>query len=159
MECQSLISPIINIISDKKTNAATKETLLKLFMIECRNNQKLLAIASWKDVDIEDRGEALKNLCSHSAKMYFAFTNKSILGVLLEKVKSVLRRETKDEQMQESKIISLITRIDSLQFLGSIISEHKKQNKGRLSVRISNLKAINIEIIKDLENHWVNANK
>lgn len=152
MDIISIIRPIAGLLSDEKSISITRHSLMKMFLIECKTNQKLLAIASWKDVSEGIRNEALKNISSENAKAFYAFSDQTILGKLLGKVSLNSPNETDREKASDNnKITSLITRTEALRFLGNIPNEIQNQSKAKYSIRISNLTSITLEVIEVLE--------
>jgi hypothetical protein len=148
MDLTSVFTPVINLLSNHSTAEASKDSLRKLFLLECRTNQKLLSIANWSKVSSGIRNEALRNLSSENAKAYYAVSDKDMLGKLLEKLKTVITKESNEEKMHDSnKITSLITRTDALKFLGGLSSELQEESKAKYSVRIKNLDSIIAEVI------------
>jgi hypothetical protein len=152
MDLTSPISQAIGLLSTEATKVSAKRSLQRMFLLECKSNQKLLAIASWKDVSDGIRNEAFKNLSSDNAKAYYAVSDKSMLGKLLDSVTSVFSNETKGEKSTDTdKITSLITRTDAIRFLGSMPNELQTQSKAKYTTRINNLNAILKEVIEILE--------
>ena len=56
-----------------------------------------------------------------------------------------------EQATDKSKIISLITRLDALQFLGKLPTELQRENKAKYTVRISNANKVILEVIEILE--------
>lgn len=150
MDIMSIFSSTITLLNNESTKSNTKHSLRKMFLIESRTNQKLLAIASWKNISNELRNESLKNISTNNAKAFYALTDKSVLGKLLDKVPFKSYNETKLERATDSnKIISLITRLDALKFLGNIPNE--LESKAKYTVRISNANKVIFEVVEILE--------
>jgi hypothetical protein len=152
MNYLSALESLTKILNSEATRSNKKKALIKMFLLECRSNQKLLAIASWKNVSDGIRNEALKNLSSDSAKSFYALSDSTILGSLLDTISFNNSKESKSERASDtSLIISMITRIDALHFLGNIPSHLQNESKARLSVRISNLNKVVLKVIGVLE--------
>jgi hypothetical protein len=115
-----------------------------MFLLECKVNQKLLAIASWQNVD--------------SAKALYAFSDKTLLGELMDKLNFKIKNESKNELKTDSnKIISLITRIEALRFLGNLPDNLEKESKAKYNVRISNLNRVMLEVTDILDKELTNS--
>jgi hypothetical protein len=152
MDYLSIFNSFTELLNNEVTKSQTKQSLRKFFLIECRNNQKLLAIASWKNISHQFRNEALKKLRTDNAKAFYSVADKTILGKLLDKVSIKKSNETHFEDSTDSnKIISLITRLDSLRFLGEIPNELQNESKAKYTVRITNANKIILEVIEILE--------
>lgn len=156
MNYLSVLDSLTKLLNNEATRTNTKQTLIKMFLLECRSNQKLLAIASWKTISAGIRNEALKSLNCDNAKSFYALSDKSILGELLGKVKLKNSNETNVEKASDTNlIISMITRVEALRFLGSLPNELQTESKARLSVRISNLNKVIIEVMEILEEQLI----
>lgn len=152
MDYISILGSISNLLNNEVTKSKTKQSLRKMFLIECRTNQKLLAIACWNNISFNLRNEALKKLNTENAKAFYTIADKTILGKLLSKVNFKKSNETQLEHFTDSnKIISLITRLDALRFLGEIPKELQNESKAKYTVRINNANKIILEVTEILE--------
>lgn len=157
MEFSFFVQALSSLISDKNKTAKTRVSLLRLMLIECRNNQKLMEITSWKDTSIEFKYEVLKKLNSNVAKLYYSYTDFSMLGSLWEKISPLITNDSNEESNDISKILSLITRIDAIKVISNLPLQLKHENRSNLQKRLSNLALINMEVIKDIENQLTNV--
>lgn len=153
MDYLSVLVSITSILDSETKKINKNQTLRKMFLLECRCNQKLLAIARWKDVSDGIRNEALKRLSSDCAKAFYTISDKTMLGKLIEKINFDNSKENVFEKATDtSKIVSLITRLEALSFLGNISNELQSQSKAKYSIRIDNLNKVIEEVIDVLEN-------
>ena len=117
----SIIGKTIEILEKEVDNKQAKERLKKLFILECKYNLGLLDTTRWKDVDDKFKIEICKKLRVEAAKAVYSFTDKSVLSSIFKKVQK-FKSESKNEYRNDSKIMSLINRIDVL----STISDSTK---------------------------------
>ena len=157
MEFSFFVQALSSLISDNNKTSKTRFSLLRLMLIECRNNQKLMEITSWKDTSIEFKYEVLKKLNSDVAKLYYSYTDFSMLGSLWEKISPLITNDSNEESNDISKILSLITRIDAIKVISNLPLQLKHENRSNLQKRLSNLALINMEVIKDIENQLTNV--
>ena len=157
MEFSFFVQALSSLISDKNKTSKTRVSLLRLMLIECRNNQKLMEITSWKDTSIEFKYEVLKKLNSDVAKLYYSYTDFSMLGSLWEKISPLITNDSNEESNDISKILSLITRIYAIKLISNLPLQLKHENRSNLQKRLSNLALINMEVIKDIENQLTNV--
>jgi hypothetical protein len=152
MDYISIFDSITTLLNTEASISKTKQSLRKMFLIECRTNQKLLSIASWKDVSDGIKNESFKKLSTVNAKAFYAVSDKTILGKLIDKVSLNNSKETKLEQSSDSsKIISLITRLDALIFLGNLPNELQSHSKAKYTIRINNANKVILQVIEILE--------
>ena len=156
MEISLFIKSLSSLISDKNKSKKTRISLLRLMIIECRNNQKLLEITSWQNISTEFQNEILKKLNSDSAKLYYSYVDYTLLGSLLDKIGPSIWVDSNEESNDVNKILSLITRIDAIKVIASLPLDLKNENRANMKKRLSNLSSINLLVIKDLENEIVN---
>jgi len=135
---------LVDLIVNETSKSKYRSSLKKMFLLECKVNQKLLAIASWQNVD--------------SAKALYAFSDKTLLGELMDKLNFKIKNESKNELKTDSnKIISLITRIEALRFLGNLPDNLEKESKAKYNVRISNLNRVMLEVTDILDKELTNS--
>ena len=135
----SIINNTMAILEKELDNKNAMERLKKLFILECKYNLGLLDTTRWKGVDDKFKIEICKKLRVEAAKAVYSFTNKSILSSIFEKVQK-FSFESKNEYRNDSRIVSLINRIDVLTTISDLPESVKHQTKTKYNIRIRNLR-------------------
>ena len=146
----SMIGKTIEILEKEVDNKNAMERLNKLFILECKYNLGLLDTTRWKDVDDKFKIEICKKLRVEAAKAIYSFTDKSMLSSIFKKVQK-FKSESKNEYRNDSKIMSLINRIDVLSTISDLPESVKHQTKTKYKIRIRNLRTLILEILKELK--------
>ena len=124
--------------------------LKKLFILECKYNLSLLDTTRWKDVDDDFKLEICKHLRVEAAKAIYSFTDKSVLSSIFEKVNK-FSSESKNEYRNDSRIISLINRVDVITTISDLPESVKYQAKSKYKIRIRNLRELILEMLVRLK--------
>lgn len=144
----NLLPTILNSLQNSTNRKEALASLKKLFLIECRINQKILATTQWKDVSDDFKKQMLKSLESNAAKALFSFADKSISNFLFEFI-TAKNKNSKTEN--EILIVSIISKIEVLKTLSKLKSEFQTENKSNYQMRINNLEKTLREITFKLE--------
>ena len=145
----SIINNTIEILEKELDNELAMERLKKLFILECKYNLSLLDTTRWKDVDDEFKIEICKRLRSEAAKAIYSFTDTGVLSSIFKKVPK-FSTESKNEYRNDSRIISLINRVDVLTTISDFQEPAKHQAKTIYNIRIRNLRTLILEILREL---------
>jgi hypothetical protein len=146
----SIINNTMEILEKKLDNKNAMERLKKLFILECKYNLSLLDTTRWKDVDDDFKLEICKQLRVEAAKAIYSFTDKSVMSAIFEKVHK-FSSESKNEYRNDSKIISLINRVDVITTISNLPESVKHQAKTKYKIRIRNLRELILEILIELK--------
>jgi len=146
----SIIGKTLEILEKEVDNKQAKERLKKLFILECKYNLSLLDTTKWNDVDDEFKLEICKQLRVEAAKAIYSFTDRSVLSSIFKKVQK-FSSESKNEYRNDSRIISLINRIDVLTTISELPDNIKTQTRTNYNIRISNLRELILKILKELK--------
>jgi len=146
----SMLNNTIQILEMELDNKNAMERLKKLFILECKYNLGLLDTTRWQGVDDEFKIEICKRLRFVAAKAIYSFTDKGVLSSIFKKVQK-FSSEPKNEYRNDSRIISLINRIDVLSTISDLPESVKHQAKTRYNIRIRNLRTLILEILKELK--------
>jgi hypothetical protein len=146
----SIINNTIEILEKELDNKNAMERLKKLFILECKYNLGLLDTTRWKGVDDEFKIEICKRLKFEAAKAIYSFTDKGVLSSIFKKVQKFSSEPT-NEYRNDSRIISLINRIDLLTTISDLPESVKHQAKTKYNIRIRNLRTLILEILKELK--------
>ena len=146
----SIINNTIAILEKELDNKNAMERLKKLFILECKYNLGLLDTTRWKGVDDKFKIEICKKLRVEAAKVVYSFTNKSILSSIFEKVQK-FSFESKNEYRNDSRIVSLINRIDVLTTISDLPESVKHQTKTKYNIRIRNLRNLILSILEKIK--------
>ena len=146
----SIITNTLEILEKEVDNKKAEERLKKLFILECKYNLSLLDTTRWKDVDDDFKLEICKQLRVEAAKAIYSFTDKSVLSSIFEKVNK-FSSESKNEYRNDSKIISLINRVDVITTISDLPESVKHQAKTKYKIRIRNLRELILEILIELK--------
>lgn len=144
----NLLPTILNSLQNSTNRKEALASLKKLFLIECRINQKILVTTQWKDVSDDFKKQMLKSLESNAAKALFSFADKSISNFLFEFI-TAKNKNSKTEN--EILIVSIISKIEVLKTLSKLKSEFQTENKSNYQMRINNLEETLREITFKLE--------
>lgn len=152
------VLPMVSQFLGKEIDALnTQKSFRKLFLLECRRNMKLLDITKWENCPVEVRNMVIGGLNNDAAKAYFSITETGMMGAIANTVKSALKKEeAHDGQLDDTIIISLITRIDALKFLVGLPDEHLAKSNPNFTLRIKNLKAVTLEAMEILRDQVKN---
>jgi len=146
----SLINNTIVLLEKEIDNKNAMNRLNKLFILECKYNLGLLDTTRWKDVDDKFKIEICKKLRVEAAKAIYSITDKSMLSSIFEKVPK-FNSESINEYRNDSRIVSLINRIDVLTTISDLPESVKHQTKTKYKIRIRNLRTLILEILKELK--------
>ena len=146
----SIINNTIEILEKELDNKNAMERLKKLFILECKYNLGLLDTTRWQGVDDKFKIEICKKLRFEAAKAIYSFTDRGVLSSIFKKVQK-FSSEPKNEYRSDSRIISLINRIDVLTTISDLPESVKHQAKTRYNIRIRNLRTLILEILKELK--------
>ena len=146
----SMLNNTIQILEMELDNKNAMERLKKLFILECKYNLGLLDTTRWQGVDDEFKIEICKRLRFVAAKAIYSFTDKGVLSSIFKKVQK-FSSEPKNEYRNDSRIISLINRIDVLTTISDLPESVKHQAKTKYNIRIRNLRTLILEILKELK--------
>ena len=145
----SIINSTMEILEKELDNKNAMERLKKLFILECKYNLGLLDTTRWQGVDDKFKIEICKKLRFEAAKAIYSFTDKGLLSSIFKKVQK-FSSEPKNEYRDDSRIVSLINRIDVLTTISDLPESVKHQAKTRYNIRIRNLRTLILEILKEL---------
>jgi hypothetical protein len=145
----SIINNTLLILEKELDNKKAKTRLKKLFILECRYNLSLLDTTRWKDVDDEFKIEICKKLRVDAAKAIYSFTDKGMLSSIFKKVQK-FSSESKNEYRNDSRIISLINRVDVLTTISDLPESVKHQAKTKYRIRIRNLRTLILGILVEI---------
>ena len=140
----------MEILEKELDNKNAMERLKKLFILECKYNLGLLDTTRWQGVDDKFKIEICKKLRFEAAKAIYSFTDKGLLSSIYKKVQK-FSSEPKNEYRDDSRIVSLINRIDVLTTIADLPESVKPQAKTRYNIRIRNLRTLILEILKELK--------
>jgi len=146
----SIINNTIEILEKELDNKNAMERLKKLFILECKYNLGLLDTTRWQGVDDKFKIEICKKLRFEAATAIYSFTDKGLLSSIFKKVQK-FSSEPKNEYRNDSRIISLINRIDVLTTISDLPESVKHQAKTKYNIRIRNLRTLILEILKELK--------
>ena len=146
----SIINSTMEILEKELDNKNAMERLKKLFILECKYNLGLLDTTRWQGVDDKFKIEICKKLRFEAAKAIYSFTDKGLLSSIFKKVQK-FSSEPKNEYRNDSRIISLINRIDVLTTISDLPESVKHQAKTKYNIRIRNLRTLILEILKELK--------
>lgn len=144
----NFLPTILNSLQNSTNRKEALASLKKLFLIECRINQKILATTQWEGVSDDFKKEIIKSLGSNAAKALFSFADKSISNFLFEFI-TAKNKNSKTEN--EILIVSIISKIEILKTLSKLKSEFQTENKSNYQMRINNLEKTLREITFKLE--------
>ena len=145
-----MIGKTIEILEKEVDDKNAMERLKKLFILECKYNLGLLDTTRWQGVDDKFKIEICKKLRFEAAKAIYSFTDKGLLSSIFKKVQK-FSSEPKNEYRNDSRIISLINRIDVLSTISDLPESVKHQAKTKYNIRIRNLRTLILEILKELK--------
>lgn len=146
----SIITNTLEILEKEVDNKKAEERLKKLFILECKYNLSLLDTTRWNDVDDDFKLEICKQLRVEAAKAIYSFTDKSVMSAIFEKVNK-FSSESKNEYRNDSRIISLINRVDVITTISDLPESVKHQAKTKYNIRIRNLRELILEILIELK--------
>ena len=146
----SIITNTLEILEKEVDNKKAEERLKKLFILECKYNLSLLDTTRWNDVDDDFKLEICKQLRVEAAKAIYSFTDKSVMSAIFEKVNK-FSSESKNEYRNDSRIISLINRVDVITTISDLPESVKHQAKTKYKIRIRNLRELILEILIELK--------
>ena len=146
----SIITSTLEILEKEVDNKKAEERLKKLFILECKYNLSLLDTTRWNDVDDDFKLEICKQLRVEAAKAIYSFTDKSVMSAIFEKVNK-FSSESKNEYRNDSRIISLINRVDVITTISDLPESVKHQAKTKYNIRIRNLRELILEILIELK--------
>ena len=146
----SLINKTLELLEKESTKILGKQRLQKLFILELRYNLGLLDTTKWKSVNDEFKLEICKQLkCEAAKSVYTHLDNGDLIDILKKKIS--YSSETKSEQKEDSRISSLIKRIDVLKTISELPDNIKTQTRTNYDIRISNLRELILKILKELK--------
>jgi hypothetical protein len=146
----SLINKTLELLEKESTKILGKQRLQKLFILELRYNLGLLDTTKWKSVNDEFKLEICKQLkCEAAKSVYTHLDNGHLIDILKKKIS--YSSETKSEQKEDSRISSLIKRIDVLKTIAALPDNIKTQTRANYNVRISNLRKLILVILKEIK--------
>ena len=145
----SLINKTLELLEKESTKILGKQRLQKLFILELRYNLGLLDTTKWKSVNDEFKLEICKQLkCEAAKSVYTHLDNGDLIDILKKKIS--YSSETKSEQKEDSRISSLIKRIDVLKTIAALPESIKTQTRTNYNVRIRNLRKLILVILKEI---------
>jgi hypothetical protein len=144
----NLLPTILNSLQNSTNRKEALASLKKLFLIECRINQKILATTQWEGVSDDFKKEMIKSLESGAAKALFSFADKSISNFLFEIIST---KNDWNKTENELLIVSIISKIEVLKILSKIKSKLQSENRTIYKMRINNLEKTLSEIASKLE--------
>ncbi len=145
----SIIGKTLEILEKEVDNIKAKERLKKLFILECKYNLSLLDTTKWNDVDDEFKLEICKQLRIDAAiSVYTHLDNGHLIDILKKKIS--YKTESTLEQTEDSRISSLIKRIDVLKTIAALPDNIKTQTRTNYNVRIRNLRKLILVILKEI---------
>ena len=146
----SLINKTLELLEKESTKILGRERLQKLFILELKYNLGLLDTTKWKSVNDEFKLEICKQLkCEAAKSVYTHLDNGDLIDILKKKISYT--SETKSEQKEDSRISSLIKRIDVLKTISELPDKIKTQTRANYNVRISNLRKLILVILKEIK--------
>ena len=146
----SLINKTLELLEKESTKILGKERLQKLFILELKYNLGLLDTTKWKSVNDEFKLEICKQLkCEAAKSVYTHLDNGDFIDILKKKIS--YKSETKSEQKEDSRISSLIKRIDVLKTIAGLPDNIKTQTRANYNVRIRNLRKLILVILKEIK--------
>ena len=145
----SLINKTLELLEKESTKILGKQRLQKLFILELRYNLGLLDTTKWKSVNDEFKSEICKQLkCEAAKSVYTHLDNGDLIDILKKNIS--YKSETKSEQKEDSRISSLIKRIDVLKTIAALPDKIKTQTRTNYNVRIRNLRKLILVILKEI---------
>ena len=145
----SLINKTLELLEKESTKILGKQRLQKLFILELRYNLGLLDTTKWKSVNDEFKLEICKQLkCEAAKSVYTHLDNGDLIDILKKNIS--YKSETKSEQKEDSRISSLIKRIDVLKTIAALPDKIKTQTRTNYNVRIRNLRKLILVILKEI---------
>ena len=145
----SLINKTLELLEKESTKILGKQRLQKLFILELRYNLGLLDTTKWKSVNDEFKLEICKELkCEAAKSVYTHLDNGDFIAILKKKISYT--SETKSEQKEDSRISSLIKRIDVLKTIAALPDNIKTQTRANYNVRIRNLRKLILVILIEI---------
>ena len=145
----SFINKTLELLEKESTKILGKQRLQKLFILELRYNLGLLDTTKWKSVNDEFKLEVCKQLkCEAAKSIYTHLDNGHLIDILKKKIS--YSSETKSEQKEDSRISSLIKRIDVLKTIAALPDNIKTQTRTNYNVRIRNLRKLILVILKEI---------
>lgn len=150
----SLLTPIIEVLSNEKSKQEelkrAKQSLVKLLLIECRINIKILDIANHSKVDKPEQFQLLQQLKSDAATALFSFTEYSSMFEDFKALFSKSNHEDESEKHNDLTIVSIISKIELLKILSNNLNKLSDEGVVRIKSRIKNLHTQLSEIIPEL---------
>ena len=145
----SLINKTLELLEKESTKILGRERLQKLFILELKYNLGLLDTTKWKSVNDEFKLEICKELkCEAAKSVYTHLDNGDFIAILKKKISYT--SETKSEQKEDSRISSLIKRIDVLKTIAALPDNIKTQTRANYNVRIRNLRKLILVILIEI---------
>lgn len=138
------------ILSKEFDDEKKMKALKKLLILECKYNLRILDTTRWKGVDDKFKREICKNLKCDVAVAFYTNADGSVFRAVFKKAK-VFKTESKEEQLQnDSRLVSIINRIETLVVVAGLSEESQIQAKTRYNIRIRNLRTLLISVLKEL---------
>ena len=147
----SLIEKISTETENSKEHKNAIVSLKKVFLIECRINLKLLAIAKNNKIQKPEIYKLLCNLSNDSSKALYSYVNSNFFDDFFKRIKL---KKSKDDLNDDPILVSIISKIELLKLLSIDFSNLESNKIIRINARVNNLykqlKIIIEELNKDL---------
>jgi hypothetical protein len=147
----SLIEKISTETENSKEHKNAIVSLKKVFLIECRINLKLLAIAKNNKIQKPEIYKLLCNLSNDSSKALYSYVNSNFFDDFFKRIKL---KKSKDDLNDDPILVSIISKIELLKLLSIDFNNLESNKIIRINARVNNLykqlKIIIEELNKDL---------
>jgi hypothetical protein len=139
-----ILKTAFDFLKESKNKGETETVLTRLFLLECHHNRKIVAMMNWKNSTPEMIRMLAGEFKTDAARAVIGFVNRGAIDYLFS---AVLDRE--DEEMHNSRLISLITKIEAVQVIARLDPKGQlKHNK--FKQRIDNLERLLNDIIQNV---------
>ena len=122
----SLIEKISTETENSKEHKNAIVSLKKVFLIECRINLKLLAIAKNNKIQKPEIYKLLCNLSNDSSKALYSYVNSNFFDDFFKRIKL---KKSKDDLNDDPILVSIISKIELLKLLSIDFNNLYKQLK------------------------------
>ena len=110
-----ILKTAFDFLKESKNKGDTETVLTRLFLLECHHNRKILAMINWKNSTAEIIRLLAGEFNTDAARAVIGFINRGTIDYLF---RVVIDRE--DEEMHNSRLISLITKIEAIQVIARL---------------------------------------
>ncbi|MEN8886802.1 MAG: hypothetical protein ABF246_10460 [Winogradskyella sp.] len=133
---------------DTKEKSKALQSLIKVVLVECRINLKILDIAKHKKIEKSESFILLSHLSNDASKTIFSFVNDSIIKSSLNKISNI---KIKDDGIENDiGLVSIISKIELLKILATDLDKLSKDRIVKITLIISKLHKQLSEFVTEL---------